>query len=101
MYSAFSVVMSGSDHEETTFDTRLGRIVNGNLADYLVPVHADVPEIDVHLVKEIDARLDNGGVKGIGMIGTVGTAAALANAVFHATGRRIRELPIRIEHVLA
>jgi len=87
-------------HEETTLDPSLGRVVNRNLADYLVPVNADVPHIDVHLVEETDEHLDTGGVKGIGMIGTVGTAAAIANAVFHATGRRIRDLPIRIEHFL-
>jgi xanthine dehydrogenase YagR molybdenum-binding subunit len=87
-------------HEETRVDAALGRVVNRNLADYLVPVHADIPDIDVHLVEETDEHLDTGGVKGIGMIGTVGTAAAIANAVFHATGRRIRDLPIRIEHLI-
>jgi xanthine dehydrogenase YagR molybdenum-binding subunit len=87
-------------HEETRFDADLGRIVTRNFADYLVPVHADVPDIDVHLVEEVDEHLDTGGVKGIGMLGTVGTAAAIANAVFHATGRRIRDLPIRMEQFL-
>jgi xanthine dehydrogenase YagR molybdenum-binding subunit len=87
-------------HEETRFDVNLGRIVNGNLTDYLVPVHADVPSMDIHFIAETDEHLGNGGVKGIGMIGTVGTAAAVANAVFHATGQRLRELPIRLEHLL-
>jgi xanthine dehydrogenase YagR molybdenum-binding subunit len=87
-------------HEETRFDPNLGRIVNGNLSDYLVPVHADVPDIEVRFVEEMDEHLGNGGVKGIGMLGTVGTAAAIANAVFHATGRRVRHLPIRLEDFL-
>ena len=86
-------------HEETITDERLGRIVNGTLADYLIPVHADMPRFDVHLVDENDPHL-GGGIKGIGMLGIVGTAAAIGNAVFHATGRRIRDLPIRIEDLL-
>lgn len=86
-------------HEAAIMDERLGRVVNDNLADYLIPVHADMPRFDIHLVDEDDPHL-GGGIKGIGMLGTVGTAAAIANAVFHATGRRIRDLPIRLEHCL-
>ncbi len=86
-------------HESTVMDENLGRIVNDNFADYLIPVHADMPRFDVHLVEEHDPHLA-GGIKGIGMLGTVGTAGAIANAVFHATGRRIRDLPIRLEHCL-
>ncbi|TWT11732.1 xanthine dehydrogenase family protein molybdopterin-binding subunit [Reyranella sp. CPCC 100927] len=86
-------------HETTIMDERLGRIVNDNLADYLIPVHADMPAFDIHMIDEDDPHLA-GGIKGIGMLGTVGTAAAIANAVFHATGRRIRDLPIRLEHCL-
>jgi xanthine dehydrogenase YagR molybdenum-binding subunit len=86
-------------HEDTVMDERLGGVVNDNFADYLIPVHADMPRFDIHLVDEDDPHL-GGGIKGIGMLGTVGTAAAIANAVFHATGRRIRELPIRLEHFL-
>jgi len=86
-------------HEATVMDERGGRIVNDNLADYLIPVHADMPRFDVHIVEEDDPHLA-GGIKGIGMIGTVGTAAAIANAVFHATGRRVRNLPIRVEDCL-
>ena len=85
-------------HEATVMDERLGRIVGDNLADYLVPTHADMPRFDVHMLDEVDPHLP-GGVKGIGMLGSVGTAAAIANAVFHATGRRIRDLPIRLERV--
>jgi xanthine dehydrogenase YagR molybdenum-binding subunit len=80
-------------------DRRLGRIVNDNLADYLIPVHADMPRFDVHLVPEEDPHLASG-IKGIGMLSVVGVAAAIANAVYHATGRRIRDLPIRLEHFL-
>ena len=87
-------------HERTIMDERLGRIVNDNLSDYLLPVHADMPSFDIHIVEEDDPHLASG-IKGIGMIGTVGIAAAIANAVFHATGRRIRDLPIRAEHFLA
>jgi xanthine dehydrogenase YagR molybdenum-binding subunit len=86
-------------HEATIMDQRLGRIVNDNLSDYLIPVHADMPQFDIHIVEEHDPHI-GAGVKGIGMLGTVGTAAAIANALFHATGLRIRELPIRPEHCL-
>ena len=86
-------------HEATIMDEHLGRVVNDNLADYLIPVHADMPAFDIHMIEESDPHLA-GGIKGIGMLGTVGTAAAIANAVFHATGRRIRDLPIRLEQCL-
>jgi len=86
-------------HEETGMDPRLGRIPGDNLCDYLVPVHADMPRFDIHLVEEPDPWLA-GGIKGIGMIGAVGVAAAIANAVFHATGRRLYDLPIRLERVM-
>ena len=87
-------------HEATIMDRRLGRIVNDNLSDYLIPVHADMPRFDVHLVPEEDPHLASG-IKGIGMLSIVGVAAAIANAVYHATGRRIRDLPIRLEHFLS
>jgi xanthine dehydrogenase YagR molybdenum-binding subunit len=86
-------------HEATLTDAMSGRIVNDNLGDYLIPVHADMPEFQVHLVDEHDPHLP-GGVKGLGMLGTCGTAGAIANAVWHATGRRIRRLPIRLEQLL-
>jgi xanthine dehydrogenase YagR molybdenum-binding subunit len=86
-------------HEETIMDEHRGRVINDNLADYLIPTHADIPALDVHLVEEQDPHLA-GGIKGVGMIGTVGTAAAIANAVFHATGCRIRDLPIRPERFI-
>src|SRR5213079_1529756 len=86
-------------HEETITDAHSGCVINNSLADYLIPTHADMPALDVHLVAEQDPHLA-GGIKGVGMIGTVGTAAAIANAVFHATGCRIRHLPIRLERFI-
>jgi len=83
-------------HEATVMDERLGRVVGDSLSDYLIPVHADMPVFDVHMIDEDDPHLP-GGIKGIGMLGTVGVAAAIANAVFHATGVRVRDLPIRPE----
>jgi xanthine dehydrogenase YagR molybdenum-binding subunit len=80
--------------EKTEIDGRTGRAVNANLADYHVPVNADIGAIDVSVVDEHDPYINALGAKGIGEIGIVGVAAALANAVYHATGKRIRELPI-------
>lgn len=80
--------------EKTEIDGRTGRAVNANLADYHVPVNADIGNIDVSVVEEHDPYINALGAKGIGEIGIVGVAAALANAVYHATGTRIRELPI-------
>jgi xanthine dehydrogenase YagR molybdenum-binding subunit len=83
--------------EHTRFDERSGRIMNANLAEYLVPINADVPAIEAILVPEDDPHVNEIGVKGIGEIGIVGAAAAVANAVYHATGKRVRDLPIRPE----
>ncbi len=85
--------------EETVTDPATGRIANANLGDYLVPVNADVPDLEVLFVGEPD-RFNPIGVKGVGEVGLVGMAAAIANAVFHATGRRIRSLPITIDRLL-
>jgi xanthine dehydrogenase YagR molybdenum-binding subunit len=87
-------------HEETMTDPKLGRFMNHNLAEYHVPVNADVHDIEVIFVDEHDTA-NPLGVKGLGEIGIVGTAAAIANAVHHATGKRIRDLPITIDKVLA
>ena len=81
-------------------DERLGRIVNNNLAEYHVPVNADVPAIEALWVDEVDEHVNPLGVKGIGEIGITGSAAAIANAVFHATGKRIREYPITLDKLL-
>ncbi len=86
--------------EHTTTDHRDGRIVNANLADYLVPVSADVRNLTAIFLEGRDDYSDPIGVKGLGEIVQVGVAPAIANAVFHATGRRIRELPITIETML-
>ena len=80
--------------EKTEIDERTGRAVNANLADYHVPVNADIGELDVWTVEEHDPYINALGAKGMGEIGIVGVAAALANAVYHATGKRIRDLPI-------
>ena len=86
--------------EEVLLDERLGRVVNGNLAEYHVPAQMDVPDIDVAWVGVPDERANPLGIKGIGEIGITGTAAAIANAVHHATGRRVRDLPITIDKLL-
>ena len=86
--------------EDTHTDHRTGRIVNADLADYLVPVHADVRRVEVIQVPEADPHVNPVGVKGIGEIGIVGAPAAIANAVYHATGRRVRELPITPDKLL-
>ena len=93
--------VSSALHEETEIDRLRGRYVNRNLADYLVPVNADVEEVEVILVPEVDNEINPAGIKGIGELANVGTAAAVANAVYHATGMRIRDLPIRLEKLLA
>lgn len=86
--------------EESLLDHRLGRFMNHNYADYHIPAHADVPDIDVIFVAEHDEHINPLGAKGVGEIGVVGTVAAIANAVFHATGRRVRELPITMDKLL-
>jgi xanthine dehydrogenase YagR molybdenum-binding subunit len=86
--------------EGTRMDSRQGRWANASLGDYLVPVNADAPDVDVELVEVPDSVVNPLGVKGVGEIGQVGVAAAIANAVFHATGRRVRELPITVEQLL-
>ena len=87
-------------HEESMLDHKLGRFVNRNLAEYHVPANADVPEIDVIFVDEHDDKANPLGVKGLGEIGIVGTAAAIANAIYHATGKRVRSLPITIDKLM-
>jgi xanthine dehydrogenase YagR molybdenum-binding subunit len=74
--------------------------MNHSLAEYHVPVNADIHDIDVIFVEEKDELINPLGVKGVGEIGIVGTAAAIANAVFHATGKRVRDLPITIDKLM-
>jgi xanthine dehydrogenase YagR molybdenum-binding subunit len=92
--------MSSALLEATELDTRYARYVNDNLADYLVPVNADAPSVEVIMLPEQDDRIDSAGIKGLGELGNVGTNAAVCNAVFHATGQRIRKLPVRLERLL-
>jgi xanthine dehydrogenase YagR molybdenum-binding subunit len=92
--------MSAALHEATEIDAHHARYVNADLAGYLVPVAADIGQIESIFVPEEDSLVNELGIKGIGELGNVGLNAAIANAVFHATGVRTRELPIRIEHVL-
>ena len=80
--------------EETAYDPKTGLPATRNLADYHVPTNADIPEIDVHFVGEPDFAFNPIGARGMGEIGITGIAAAVANAVYHATGKRIRALPI-------
>ena len=87
-------------HEETLNDPVIGRFMNHNLAEYHVPVNADILDIDVIFVDEPDDKTSPLGVKGLGEIGICGTAAAIANAVYHATGKRVRDLPITIDKLL-
>ncbi|MBV9462567.1 MAG: xanthine dehydrogenase family protein molybdopterin-binding subunit, partial [Bradyrhizobium sp.] len=87
-------------HEEALMDHRIGRIMNHNLAEYHVPSHADIEHIDVIFADEEDDKVSPLGVKGLGEIGIVGTAAAVANAIFHASGKRIRDFPITIDKLL-
>lgn len=87
-------------HEEGAFDHRFGKVMNHSLADYHVPTNADVFGIDVILVEEHDDKVSPLGVKGIGEVGIVAVAPAIANAVHHATGRRVRSTPITLDEVL-
>jgi xanthine dehydrogenase YagR molybdenum-binding subunit len=87
-------------HEEAITDHRTGRIMNANLGEYHVPVNADVPAIEAFTVEEIDPHVNPLGIKGVGEIGITGSAGAVANAVWHATGVRVRRFPIRISDLV-
>jgi xanthine dehydrogenase YagR molybdenum-binding subunit len=84
-------------HEETLLDHTFGRVMNANIAEYHVPVNADIHDIKVIFVDEPDDSINRLGIKGLGEIGIVGVAAAVANAVYHATGKRVRDLPITLD----
>lgn len=86
--------------EEAITDKRSGRIMNADLAEYHVPVNADVPSLEAILVPETDSYVNPLGIKGVGEIGVTGTVGAIANAVWHATGTRVRRFPIRFEDLL-
>jgi xanthine dehydrogenase YagR molybdenum-binding subunit len=87
-------------HEETLVDHNFGRIMNANIAEYHVPVNADVHDIKVIFVDEPDDIVNPLGIKGLGEIGIVGVAAAIANAIYHATGKRVRDLPITLDKLM-
>jgi len=87
--------------EHTSYDPQNGAPINSNLADYVMTVNADAPPIDVHFLDFPDKELNEVGARGIGEIGTAGVAAAITAAVYHATGVRVRELPVKIESLLA
>jgi xanthine dehydrogenase YagR molybdenum-binding subunit len=87
--------------EESIMDHKLGRFMNHDLAEYHIPVHKDIPAIDVIFIEEKDEIVNPLGIKGLGEIGIVGVPAAVGNAIFHATGRRLRDLPFTLDKVLA
>ncbi len=87
-------------HEESIVDQNFGRFMNHNLAEYHVPVCADIHDIEVIFVEERDDIVNPLGAKGLGEIGIVGVAAAVGNAIYHATGKRVRDLPITIDKLL-
>jgi xanthine dehydrogenase YagR molybdenum-binding subunit len=86
--------------EEAILDHRFGRFVNNNYADYHVPVNADAPPTDVYFINKKDLYINPMGSKGLGEIALIGFAAAVTNAVFHATGKRVRDLPVTPDKVL-
>ncbi|WP_420394172.1 molybdopterin cofactor-binding domain-containing protein [Acuticoccus sp.] len=88
--------LSSALHEHTEVDVPRARFLNNNIAEYLIPVNADVREVRVEIVPETDTYVNPLGVKGIGELSIVGTAAAIGNAIHHATGKRLRKLPFTI-----
>ena len=88
-------------HEETAPDKALGKWINHSFGEYHVPAHADIENIEVIFVDEPDSEVTPLGVKGLGEIGIVSVAAAVANAIYHATGKRVRSLPITVDKLLA
>jgi CO/xanthine dehydrogenase Mo-binding subunit len=93
---AFSAAL----REATEIDPRFGGYLNNDLADYVVAANADIGDIDVGFIDRSDPLANSIGLKGLGEVATVGASAAIANAIFHATGKRLREPPIRVEHLL-
>jgi xanthine dehydrogenase YagR molybdenum-binding subunit len=87
-------------HEHAVMDPRSGRPMNPNLGEYHVPVNADVPSLEAILINEDDPHVNALGIKGVGEIGVTGTAGAVANAVWHATGVRVRKFPIGIDRLM-
>jgi xanthine dehydrogenase YagR molybdenum-binding subunit len=92
--------VSAALHEEAVVDTRTGEFINRDLAQYLVPVHADIPKVDAVALDGFDDKANVLGVKGLAEVGICGAGAAVANAVFNATGMRVRDFPITLDKVL-
>jgi len=92
--------ISAALHEATEIDNRFARYYNNDLAEYLIPVNADIQDVTTIFVPETDTEVNPLGIKGLGELGNVGLNAAVANAVYHATGVRVRNLPIRLENLL-
>jgi xanthine dehydrogenase YagR molybdenum-binding subunit len=87
-------------HEEAVVDARTGLVKNADLAEYRIPVNADVPSIEALLIEEYDPHVNALGTKGVGEISITGTVGAIANAIWHATGVRVRRFPIRLEDIV-
>ncbi|MNL13192.1 Xanthine dehydrogenase molybdenum-binding subunit [compost metagenome] len=87
--------------EERRFDHRFGGLIGDDLAGYHFPVNADAPIIDVSFIGKPDPHINPTGAKGLGEVGIIGTAAAIANAIYHATGKRLRDLPITADQILS
>jgi xanthine dehydrogenase YagR molybdenum-binding subunit len=86
--------------EASEVDPRFGGFLNADLAEYVLPVNADIGSIEVEFIDRPDTQFNSAGAKGLGEVSMTGVAAAIGNAIFHATGKRLRDLPIRIEHLL-
>src|ERR1700730_13841944 len=93
--------MSFALQEQAVTDRRSGRILNADLAEYHVPVNADVPPMEALMIDEYDPHVNALGIKGVGEIGITGSAGAVANAVWHATGVRVRRFPVRIDDLVS
>jgi xanthine dehydrogenase YagR molybdenum-binding subunit len=87
-------------HEHAVMDQRSGRTMNPNLAEYQIPVNADVPSLEAILVEEHDPHVNALGIKGVGEVSITGVAGAVANAVWHATGVRVRKFPITLDQLI-
>jgi xanthine dehydrogenase YagR molybdenum-binding subunit len=92
--------IGGALREASEVDPRFGGFLNADFAEYVIPVNADIGSIEVDFIDKPDPLLNELGIKGLGEVAMIGVAPAIANAVYHATGRRMRDLPIRIEHLL-